>query len=114
VKILLDHCVPRPFGRLLSGHDVQTTFRMGWADVDNGRLLARAASAFDLFVTIDQKIRHEQNLLLLPLPVVALEARNNRVDTLTPLAAPLLEFLRVVPERALFVLGADGVVRRAS
>ena len=41
MKVLLDHCVPRPFGRLLTGHEVATTYEMDWARLFNGKLLAR-------------------------------------------------------------------------
>jgi hypothetical protein len=40
--VLLDHCVPLRFGRLLAGHEAHSTFRMGWAALGNGTLLARA------------------------------------------------------------------------
>jgi hypothetical protein len=35
---------------------------MGWADLDNGRLLSAAEENFDLFLTVDTNIRYQQNL----------------------------------------------------
>lgn len=35
---------------------------MGWADLDNGRLLSAAEASFDLFLTVDTNIRYQQNL----------------------------------------------------
>lgn len=35
---------------------------MGWAELDNGRLLNAAEAAFDVLVTTDQNLRHQQNL----------------------------------------------------
>ena len=93
MRVLLDHCVPRRFGGLLRGHEVRTAFEMGWASLSNGVLLAQARDAFDLFITVDQNVQFQQNLMNLPLPVVILMAPDNRLETLTPLAPTLLNIL---------------------
>ena len=93
MRVLLDHCVPRRFRRLLVGHEVKTTFEMGWADLSNGALLAQARGSFDAFVTVDQNLQFQQNLMALPLPVVVLAAPDNRFETLAPYAPTLLRVL---------------------
>ena len=60
----------------------------------NGKLLVEAAKAFDLFLTVDQNIKNEQNLTTLPLPIVVLVAAKNTPDALIPFA-PFVE--RVLP-----------------
>jgi len=35
---------------------------MGWSDLANGDLLAKAESQFDLIITTDQNLRYQQNL----------------------------------------------------
>jgi hypothetical protein len=35
---------------------------MGWAEVENGQLLDVAEAAFDVLITTDQNLRHQQNL----------------------------------------------------
>ena len=61
--MLLDHCTPRQVRDLLSGHEVFTAYRMGWADLDNGELLRAAETAlFELLITSDTSIRYQQNL----------------------------------------------------
>jgi hypothetical protein len=41
---------------------VQTTYECGWAELNNGDLLAIAEEAgFDLLITTDKGIRHQQN-----------------------------------------------------
>ena len=35
----------------------------GWGGIKNGELLRRAEGEFDLFITSDQNIRYQQNLL---------------------------------------------------
>jgi hypothetical protein len=46
---------------------------MGWADLDNGALLrAAAAAGFDLLITCDRNIYHQQSLRLQAVGVVVL------------------------------------------
>jgi hypothetical protein len=81
VKILLDECTPRLVKKRLTEHDVRTVQEMGWAGFKNGALLSRLDGRFDVFVTTDKNLRHQQNLtgrgftvLLLPsnqVPIVA-------------------------------------------
>jgi hypothetical protein len=47
--------------RELPGHDVRTVSEMGWSGIKNGPLLHRAAQEFDIFLTVDQGIEHQQN-----------------------------------------------------
>ena len=63
MKILLDECVPWPMRRLLSGHYCTTVQAQGWGGVKNGELLQLAEGMFDLFITSDQNIRYQQNLV---------------------------------------------------
>ena len=62
MRLLLDECVPRRLGRHLAPHEFQTVQQAGWGGLKNGALLARAAESFDVFVTVDQGIRYQQNL----------------------------------------------------
>lgn len=63
MKILFDQGVPKPLQRFLSGHEVTRAFQLGWDKKVNGELLALAeAAGFQLLITTDQNIRHQQNL----------------------------------------------------
>jgi hypothetical protein len=47
----------------LAGHTVETAHERGWSTFTNGDLLAAAeASAFDVFITTDQHLPHQQRL----------------------------------------------------
>jgi len=64
---------------------------MGWEELKNGKLLAAAATAaFDVFLTVDQNMKAQQNLSTLPIPIIVLVAFSNRRADLVPLP-PLLE-----------------------
>ena len=85
MRVLLDECVPRRLKRELSGHDVRTVTERGWSGVKNGRLLTLAEAEFDVFLTVDQNLKYQQNLTAFRIAVILLVARNNRLKTLLPL-----------------------------
>ena len=86
MRILLDECVPRPLRRELVGHDVRTIQEMGWAGKKNGELLALMAGAgFEVLLTVDQNLRHQQNLAAMGVAVVVIVAPSNRLADLVPL-----------------------------
>ncbi len=93
MKLLLDECVDWRLSRELQGHDVKTARQMGWSTIQNGELLALAARAFDVFVTVDRKLPSQQNLVGLPIAVVVLRARTNRLADLKPLVPNLMRVL---------------------
>ena len=91
MKLLLDESLPKKLRLSLPEHEVLTVADMGWRGIKNGKLLALASLDFDAFLTADQNLGHQQNLKLLPLAVVVLEAHSNRlVDYL-----PLIDNLKV-------------------
>lgn len=68
MRVFFDECVSRRLVRELPGHDVKTCKQMGWLSIKNGRLLTLAATAFDVFVTVDANIFHQQDVEALPPP----------------------------------------------
>lgn len=85
MRVLLDECVPRRLRRDLPGHDTRTVVEMGWSGEKNGFLLRRAAQEFDVFVTVDQGMEFQQNLVGLNLVVVVMVASSNDIDALRSL-----------------------------
>ena len=73
---------------------------MGWASKTNGELLALAAVDFDVFVTSDRNLSHQQNLSAFDIAVIVVVAASNRLEDLRPLVPRLLEVLRRAARRA--------------
>ena len=96
MRLLLDECVDRRLARDIRGHDVSTVSELGWAGIRNGELLARSAGQFDVFVTVDRNLAFQQHIADLPLAVVVLRARTNRLIDLEPLVPALLSALSTV------------------
>jgi len=94
MRILLDECVPRRLRRELPGHDVHTVSDLGWSGKKNGELLqVMAGQNFDVLLTVDQGIRHQQNLRAGGIAVVGLVAVSNRLADLVPLMPSVLAVL---------------------
>jgi predicted nuclease of predicted toxin-antitoxin system len=89
MRILLDECVPRRFGRYLPEHEVHTVPEMGWASFKNGDLLAAASGEFDVLVTTDQGLRYQLNVSAFAMAVVVLVAKRNKLESLVPLVPEL-------------------------
>lgn len=63
MKILLDNNAPRGLVRALRGHTVTEARELGWDALENGALITAAEDAgFDVIVTLDQRIKYQQNL----------------------------------------------------
>lgn len=90
MKVLLDECVDWRLSRGIIGHDVKTARQMGWETIKNGELLTLASEEFDVFVTVDRNLSFQQNLGSLPIAVIVLQARTNRLADLKPLIPSLL------------------------
>jgi hypothetical protein len=94
VRVLLDECVPRRLTRELVGHDAWTAPEMGWASKRNGELLRLAvAERFDVLLTVDRRLEHQQNLSAFDIAVVVLVAAANTLAHLRPLMPQVRDLL---------------------
>jgi hypothetical protein len=70
----------------LAGHDVCSVPELGWSGKKNGELLQLlAGQGFEVLLTVDQSIRHQQNLQAAGIAVIVLVAPSNRLADLVPL-----------------------------
>lgn len=96
MRVLIDECLPRRLAVALIDVEAKTVPDAGWAGKTNGELIALAEAEFDVFVTIDQNLVHQQNLEGRQLAVVVLAATSNRFDVLAPLVSALLDALQTI------------------
>jgi predicted nuclease of predicted toxin-antitoxin system len=85
MRILIDECLPKKLKLELPGHSVQTVPEAGWAAKQNGELLRLAEREFDVLLTNDQNIEHQQNLKQFDLAIIVLVAPTNDINDLKPL-----------------------------
>lgn len=107
MRILLDESVPERLGDLLHGHAWSSVRREGWAGLKNGKLLATAAVSFELLLTADKNMEFQQNLTALPMAVVVMRARSNRVEDLTRVVPAVLLALQHLQPRTLVKVAAE-------
>jgi cell division protein FtsI/penicillin-binding protein 2 len=91
----------------LGGHEVFTATFMGWSGVENGELLAVAASkGFDAVLTTDRGMEYEQNPGGLPLSVIVIGAASNAIEDLRPLLPKVLAVLKTLEPKSLVKIQA--------
>ena len=73
MRILFDHGTPSGIAVSLVGHEVTEAIELGWDRISNGELLTLAEEAgFDLLLTTDKRIRHQQNLTARKIAILVL------------------------------------------
>ena len=96
MQILLDECLPKKLKGELVGHEVKTVVERGWSGTDNGALLDLAEVEFDVFVTVDQNLPHQQNVAQRNIAVLVLKAQRNRIEYLKPLMPRARQVLQTI------------------
>lgn len=64
----------------------------------DGDLLPLFAAEFDIFITVDRNLPYQQNLTILDLAVLVLEATSNRLADLQLLVPLILEAVPIAPK----------------
>jgi hypothetical protein len=88
MKVLFDECAPWPLHKILPDHACVSVQQRGWRGAKNGRLLSLAQPEFDLFLTSDQNLAYQQNLL--GRRIAVLQLSTNKLRRLLA-AAPLIQ-----------------------
>ena len=96
MRILLDESLPRHLAAEFPTHEVRTVQQMRWSSLTNGELLERASGRFDVMLTADQNLEHQQNLARFNIAVVVLVAMNNRIESLRPLVPSVEKLLKEI------------------
>jgi hypothetical protein len=71
--VLFDQGTPVGIRRYLEHHTVKTALEQGWSRLENGDLLREAEKAgFDVLLTTDKNMGHQQNLSQRKIAIVSL------------------------------------------
>jgi predicted nuclease of predicted toxin-antitoxin system len=83
MKILLDECVTKRLRPHLPQHEVATVTEKGWSGLKNGQLMTAASGeGFDILLTIDKNLQHQQNVGKFPLIVVILNSPSSKLEVM--------------------------------
>ena len=78
MKVLFDANTPAPLSRYLRGHTRVRADELGWEALENGALIAAAEqAAFDVLLTCDKNLPHQQNLSGRRISVVVLSTNHS-------------------------------------
>lgn len=95
MRILLDESLPFSLRETFSRHAAEHAFvfvqEEDWGGLKNGERLSRAEEEYDLVMTCDQDLPHQQNLPSFDLAVVVLAGPTNGRSDLEPFVPKALE-----------------------
>lgn len=94
MRVLLDHNVDRKFARLLPEHEVSHAYKMGWAGLVNGQLIAAAdREGFDVMITADKSMQHQQTIATRKTCIIVLNSLFITWPHIEPLAPQVRKLL---------------------
>lgn len=94
MRILLDENLDWRLRRMLPGHRVESVAYLGWSGMKNGTLLRRAVEeGFDVMLTMDGNMLHQQDIPDFKIAIIALRAPTNRLADTSPLMPAVLACL---------------------
>lgn len=104
MKLLLDECMPRVLCADFPEHYCRTVSQMRWRGLANGALLMRASEEFDVFITVDRNLQHQQNLKKFRIAVIVLHTYSNDYEDLRAFVPQLRRAITDVAAGELLVL----------
>jgi predicted nuclease of predicted toxin-antitoxin system len=86
MRLLLDECLPRraKFFFAEGGHECETVRDAGFSGKENGELIGLAEKKFEVLITIDKNIRHQQNITGRNIAILIIRAASNDLDDIRP------------------------------
>ena len=97
MRVLLDECLPVDFRLHLPGHQVHTAQWAGLKGVKNGRMLRDAeAASYDVFITVDKGVPHQQKLNQRKIPVGLIRSKTSQIEDLLPYVPAILKELDAI------------------
>jgi len=98
IRVLIDECLPRQLKHWLTELDtdleIQTIKDAGWEGMKNGALLKAANGKFDVLVTADKNMHHQQNFVGLDISVLVYPT--NRAKTVKLGVSALFQSLQKI------------------
>jgi hypothetical protein len=96
MKVLINENLPRKLAGHLNGHECRTVAECRWAGKKNGELLSLAEPQFDVLLTLDRNIWHQQDLKLARIAILIVLAPSNRIQGLLPVITDCLVALQSI------------------
>ena len=86
MKLLIDENLPKALKQHFPNHEIYTVRDMGWQSKKNGELLSLMLSeGFEVLITFDKNLKHQQNFAKYPVAVLVVNAFGNAMSFLIEL-----------------------------
>ena len=110
--ILLDENIPRPLMRLLNRmsprcYEATTVQHMGWSSIKNGKLLDAAERSFDILLTADKGIQHQQNMTGRKIAMVIIRPKWNKMKFVVPMLDKILQAVEKIQPGEVLIVDRD-------
>lgn len=87
MRVLLDNNVNQDFAQLIQGHEVKHARQLGWAELENGDLIAVAEEAgFAAIITADKRMQYQQAITGRKIGILVLNSLFIKWSYIAPLA----------------------------
>jgi len=113
MQILFNHNLPRKLRHQLVPHTVSLTKELGWNQYGNGVLLGLAQTEFDVLLTADSNLYHQQNVTLYDIAVVVLRAYDNTYEALVPLLPEAMNLIERIQPGEIQYVYVDEMMRQS-
>jgi predicted nuclease of predicted toxin-antitoxin system len=107
VKILLDECLPLDFRHSFPHQEAHTVEWAGLKGAKNGELLKAAdAAGYDVLLTVDRGLQHQQPHSGRRLAIVVIHSLTNQLEDLLPLVDEILRVMERIEPGQIVEAGA--------
>jgi hypothetical protein len=94
MKLLLDENLPKRLKIDFPDYHIFSVFDMGWSGIKNGKLLSlMIENGFNVLITFDKNLQHQQNFITYPITVLVISAHNNTYKELTKFSEKIRNYL---------------------
>lgn len=113
MRLLFDQHMSKKLRQDLSPHQVSLAKEMGWERLNNGALLNQAQAEFDVMLTMDTNIYHQQNVALYDIAIIVLRAYGNDYESVLPLLPEVKTLLERVQPGEIYYTYIDEKLRES-
>lgn len=105
MNIILDECVVVGLKRFLPNHKVATIREMAWNGLKNGNLLKACVDAgFDVLLTVDKQMRHQQNISKYNLALIVIDSFSVELPDLVLRIDKVEKLLKAIKKRKVYII----------
>jgi predicted nuclease of predicted toxin-antitoxin system len=105
MKIIIDECLPVDIKKLFNDYEIYTIRDLNWTGLKNGQLLEKIVeNNFDIFLTVDKKLRFQQNLKGIKLSFIILDIIRNKTEEVIQIKQLIIEAFNTIKQSEVYIV----------